>query len=412
MQILNKNPNEEIIVDDFINSYLLLEEKIKKNHTKYEKAQDELKEEISRNQEGLNNMKDEIVKGDITDQSKLFVTVIEANDLLCDSFISESSPSVTLSFQNEVKETKIKKNTTNPEWYESFKFPITSSEGALRLEVFDNSLMGKKSIGFLSMDLTDLMDQKKRLQWFDLYNKNHTNCGKIYLKIQAIINFRQYYEEEIKNAEKKISIIQNAFNLTNYYLSYMKNNFGVLFAEDLENLIDNQTFQQVDELINILEKNKESIYHKKDNNFTESNVFRSTNKGGKIILNTLTKVIIYCLIIFSFISLLERSDYIDLIIAILTFYFFILDHSGAIVDYLKLFLWIILGTIFFDCIWFIINFGGYFIGEKGDPESKLKRIIYLVAVSCTLIKCFFAFALYKIKRKKIVSNDSQGDEMK
>ena len=49
LQLLNKNPNEEITVDDFIQSYLLLEEKIKINNTKDEKAQDEVTEEISRN---------------------------------------------------------------------------------------------------------------------------------------------------------------------------------------------------------------------------------------------------------------------------------------------------------------------------------------------------------------------------
>ena len=50
LQLLNKNPNEEITVDEFVQSYLLLEEKIRINNTKYEKAQDELTEEISRNQ--------------------------------------------------------------------------------------------------------------------------------------------------------------------------------------------------------------------------------------------------------------------------------------------------------------------------------------------------------------------------
>ena len=85
------------------------------------------------------------------------------------------------------------------------------------------------------------------MQWYDLYNTNHINCGKIYLKIQCIINYKQFYEGEIENAEKEMSIIQNAFNLTNYYVDCMKDPFGVLFADNLENLINNQQFQQVDE---------------------------------------------------------------------------------------------------------------------------------------------------------------------
>ena len=55
-------------------------------------------------------MQDEkMLENGLTDQSKLFVTVIEAKDLLNDSLISDCSPSVTLSFQNDVQETKVKK---------------------------------------------------------------------------------------------------------------------------------------------------------------------------------------------------------------------------------------------------------------------------------------------------------------
>ena len=412
MQLLNKNPNEEITVDEFVQSYLLLEEKIKINNTKYEKAQDELTEEISRNREGLQKKEDEILLDNgLTDKSKLFVTVVEAKDLISDSFISDCSPSVSLSFQDDIQETNIKNNTINPKWYESFKFPISVPSGALKLEVFDNAFMGKKSIGFLSIDLTDLIDQKKKIQWYDLYNTNHINCGKIYLKIQCIINFKKFYEDEIENAEKEMSIIQNAFNLTNYYVECMKDPFGVLFVDNLENLINNQQFQQVDELINYLEKKKESIYKNKENNYYEGNsVFRSTNRGKKITLNIWSKILIFCLIIFSFISLLERSDYINLIIAILTLNFFILDTNGLIINFLKYFIWLLGGTIIFDLVWFILYFGDYFIGNTEDPESGIKRIIYLIGVCCTVIKSLFIIALNNLKKNNLV-NDIQADNM-
>ena len=195
MQLLNKNPNEEITVDEFVQSYLLLEEKIKINNTKYEKAQDELTEEISRNKESLQKMEDEVEQNDgLTNKSKLYVTVIEAKDLISESLISDCNPYVSLSFQDDTQETKIKNNTSNPTWYENFSFKISVPSGALRVEVYDNTLIGKKCLGFLSIDLTDLMDQKRRMQWYDLYNENHNNCGKIYLKIQCIINFKHYYE--------------------------------------------------------------------------------------------------------------------------------------------------------------------------------------------------------------------------
>ena len=402
MQVLNKNPNEELTVDEFIQSYLMLEEKIKINNTKYEKAQDELTEEISRNRDSLEKMEEEYeLNNGLTNKSKLYVTVIEAKDLLNDSLISDCSPSVSLSFQDDIQETKIKNNTSNPAWYENFNFKINNPSGALKLEVFDNSLIGKKSIGFLSIDLTDLMDMKQRMQWYDLYNSNHANCGKLYLKIHCIINFRVFYEREIENAEKEMAIIQNAFNLTNYYVDCMKMPFGVLFVENLENLINNQQFQEVDELIKVLEKQKESIYHKRDVDYTGRNsAVRPAEKGKKITLNTLTKVLMFCLILCSFISLLERSDYINLMIAIITLRYFILDKSGQIIKYLSYFAFLLGGAIIMDIIWLVLNFTSFLWGKKRDPESGLKKIIYLVSICGTLIKCLFIIALRKIKKKK------------
>ena len=106
-------------MDEFVQSYLLLEEKIKKNNTKYEKAQDELTEEISRNKESLEKMNDEYeLNNGLTNKSKLFITVIEAKDLLSDSLIGDCSPNVSSSFNDEIQETKIRANTSNSTCYE------------------------------------------------------------------------------------------------------------------------------------------------------------------------------------------------------------------------------------------------------------------------------------------------------
>jgi len=339
----------------------------------------------------------------LTNKSKLFITVIEAKDLSSENLISDCNPSVVLSFQDETQETKIKNNTINPRWYENFNFKINAPSGALRIEVFDNPLMGKKSLGFLSIDITDLMDQKKRMQWYDLYNESNVNCGKIYLKIQCIINFKNYYEGEIENAEKEMAIIQNAYNLTNYNLDCMKFPFGLLFVENLDDLLNNNPYQQADDLINILERNKESIYNNREGNNNLSEIrtdYKINEKRQKITLNPLTKILMYCFILLSFGSLLERSDFINLMIAIITLNYFIFDKSGKIIKYLTYFTWLLGGSILMDFVWFFTQFGKFFIGETNDPESWLKRFIYIISVCGTIIKCLFILALRNIKRKR------------
>ena len=94
--------------------------------------------------------------------------------------------------------------------------------------------------------------------------------------------------------------------------------------------------------ISDLETNQ-PINNEKDN----KNYVIAKNEKNKINLNFKTKALIYSFIIFSFISLLERSDYINLIISVMTVYYFIIDENGTIITYLKQFIWCLGGGHFY-----------------------------------------------------------------
>ena len=321
---MKKAPNEDTTVSEFIEEFIFLEEKLKIDNKKYEKALDELSFKINKCQESLKNSQDEIELSDgLTNKSCLFITVIEARDLSLQNInlIGDSKISVVLSFQGEEQETNLVGGSNNPSWCESFKFKIIEPNGFLKIEVFENSnLIGKKSLGMLMIDLTDLKDQKKRINWFDLNNSNNNNinCGSIYLKLNCILNFRHFYQGEIEIAENQIRIFQNAVNITDYFVDNMNTPFGLLFSDNLENLINNQELKQADELWNYLEtqkeKEKDNIYKTSNNNYFPSN-------KTKVTLNKLNIVLIHSLVIFSLISLLERSDYLNIGISLAITYF-------------------------------------------------------------------------------------------
>jgi hypothetical protein len=401
---MKKAPNEDTTVSEFIEEFIFLEEKLKIDNKKYEKALDELSFKINKCQESLKNSQDEIELSDgLTNKSCLFITVIEARDLSLQNInlIGDSKISVVLSFQGEEQETNLVGGSNNPSWCESFKFKIIEPNGFLKIEVFENSnLIGKKSLGMLMIDLTDLKDQKKRINWFDLNNSNNNNinCGSIYLKLNCILNFRHFYQGEIEIAENQIRIFQNAVNITDYFVDNMNTPFGLLFSDNLENLINNQELKQADELWNYLEsqKDKEKIFK----TFKTGNVPYTISNKMKIALNKLNIVLIYSLVIFSLISLLERSDYVNLSISLIITYFFILNREWDINKYLKRFVLLIGISIVFDFIWFLIYFKGFFLGEERDPESGIKRFVYFVGICSCVIKCLIVLALLNLKKRK------------
>ena len=130
---MRKDPNVETTVSEFIEDYIFLEEKLKIDNKKYEKALDELSLQINKCQESLKNSQDEIEISDgLTNKSSLFITVIEARDLIFENLnlIGDSKISVLLSFQGEEQETNmIEGGNSNPSWCENFKFKVTEPNG-------------------------------------------------------------------------------------------------------------------------------------------------------------------------------------------------------------------------------------------------------------------------------------------
>ena len=401
---MKKDPNVDLTVSEFIEDYIFLEEKLKIDNKKYEKALDELTLQINKCQESLKNAQDEIEISDgLTNKSSLFITVIEARDLIFENLnlIGDSKISVLLSFQGEEQETNtIEGGNANLSWCENFKFKVTEPNGLLRVEILEQSnLVGKRSLGFVSIDLNDLKDQKKKMNWYDLINEKNTSCGSIYLKLNCILNFRHFYQGEIELAENQIRIFQNALNITDYFVDNMNTPFGLLFSDNLENLINNQELKQADELWNYLEtqkeKEKDNIYKTSNNNYLPSN-------KTKVTLNKLNIVLIYSLVIFSLISLLERSDYLNIGISLTITYFFILNRKWDIIRYIMSFILLLGGSIVLDFIWFITHFGRFFLGEERDPESGLKRFIYFVGICSCVIKSLIALSLLHLKKRKNV----------
>ena len=235
------------------------------------------------------------------------------------------------------------------------------------------------------------------MNWYDLNNNKNANCGSIYLKLNCILNFRHFYQGEIELAENQIRIFQNALNITDYFVDNMNSPFGLLFSDNLENLINNQELKQADELWNYLESQKDK---EKDNIFKAVNAPYIVSNKMRITLNKLNIVLIYSLVIFSLISLLERSDYVNISISLIITYFFILNRSWDINKFLMRFILLIGASIALDFIWFLFYFKGFFLGEERDPESGIKRFVYFVGICSCVIKCLIVLSLFNLKKRK------------
>ena len=129
-QLLGKNPNESLIVEEFIESYVYYEEQLKIQLIKIEKFLDDLTEEKKRIEESKKDaeMNENKKENGLTNKSNLYVTIIEGKDLDNGGLIGECNPYVNITFQGNTQKSLVRKNTSNPAWNENFKFDINSLE--------------------------------------------------------------------------------------------------------------------------------------------------------------------------------------------------------------------------------------------------------------------------------------------
>ena len=389
--ILEKDPNQPLTVEEFVESYVYYEEQLKIKIKKIEKYIDDL----SYSKKELENMKKqaEINEQDIgnglTNKSYLYITVIEAEELNSCGIIGDINPYVKLTFQGNEEKTSVKNNTYNPLFNEHFRFQISHLEQdeKIVIEVINKTFFGEKSLGSISISLNNLIDKDELENLFDLNPGN----GKIRMKLICILNLVKYYEKQIQKITQDLQNFNDLYESIGVYEELMKTPFGIIYYPDLELLLDKEHLKQSEQIIDF-------NFSKKLPNYSLTQERKSGTK--KIKWNSVTQLLIITFVGSVFFTLLERSNFLDLLLALSVTVLFILDKNSDLEKYLQPLILTFGFSLLYDFIWFISQFGK-FISDYENPEIKLKRLIYFMCLGNALIKICLIQGLNTVKRKKL-----------
>ena len=180
------------------------------------------------------------------------------------------------------------------------------------------------------------------------------------------------------------------------YEEQMQIPFGIIFYQNLDILLDKEQLKQSEKRIDI--------------NFSKNFLASSANKGQerrteskRLVWSKTTKLLIIIFIVSIFFTLLERSNFLDLLLAISVAMLFLIDKNGDINKYLQPLILTFGFSLLYDFIWFVTKFGTY-ISDYEHPEIKLKRFIYFICIGNSLIKICLIQGLNTVKRKKLDSS--------
>jgi len=394
--LIGKNPSQSLTVEEFVESYVYFEEQLKIKIKKIEKYLDDLtnqKKSLEEMKASAENNEQDIGNG-LTNKSNLYITIYEAKDLDSCGITGECNSYVQITFQGNVQKTSLKENDFNPIWDENFKFKINNlgDEEKIKFEIISKTFFGEKSLGSITINLNNLIDQDEIEKLFDLNPGN----GKLRMKLKCILNLVVHYNKEIQKKDNDLQIFTDLYERMQTYEEQMQIPFGIVYCQDLEILLDKESLKQSEQII--------------DFNFSKNFLLSSGDKGQirkseskKITWNKATKILIIIFIFSVFFTLLERSDFLDLLLSISVAILFLIDKNSDINKYLQPLILTFGFSLLYDFIWLVSQFGK-FISDYENPEIKLKRFIYFVCIGNSLIKICLIQGLNTVKRKKLDSS--------
>lgn len=394
-KLLDKNPNETLTVEEFVESYVYYEEQLKIKLIKIEKFLDDLTEDKKRIEEEKKQaeLNEQELENGLTNKSNLFITIIEGKDLDDGEIMAQCNPFVQITFQGNTQKSLVKKNTYNPAWNENFKFEITSYEGVAKIEVLNETFLGNKSIGYVNISLDDLKNQEERISWFDLNNGK----GKIRMKILCILNLVSFHEKQLNKTTSELKNFEKIFDVLAVYEDNMKTPFGIIYNQNLEPLLNKENLKNSENVIDFSRDSKKNVYASES---WDNEKLKKNHQIKKVKWNKITQLLMMILILSTFFTLLERSDFLNLFLSIIIMVLFFLDKNSDIDRYLQPLILTIGGTLIYDFIWFISQFGS-FMADGDNPEIGLKRLIYLISAVNFGIKALLINGLNDIKKKKL-----------
>jgi hypothetical protein len=152
-------------------------------------------------------------------ENNLYVIIKKAEGLKAGGVTGNKAPMVCITCEGKEVHTNPIPNPTNPEWNQSFTFPISQGDCDVLIEVYDSE-RGKKThlLGEVAVPLMALKSQAQYDDYLDLKSRGNEKVqGKILVSLQWIHDLPAYLENLMKEQEEILKEEkEQLFQMDNY----------------------------------------------------------------------------------------------------------------------------------------------------------------------------------------------------
>ena len=422
--LFDKNKDEKITRDEFVFSYIKLEEKLNIKKKKLMLLHNDLKDSLIQYNERLKKSESQKLNvNGVCENASLSITLLKAKDL--EAFIPGTSPNTFVVFTLDGKKQQSNLVTSNPdpEYQEDFSFPITRKGETLTLEIFDQSTFaGTQLIGKLYIDLVLFEHQQKSENWYTLSPIQETPVpqtketigespnGKnpsVLLRLRYIYDWQKYYTNLIKKTNEQIKRLREDIDELGKFQESFKKPFGIILAGDVNSIIDKRIFEKSEDILDYITSTRRSVYSK-PSRFSE---YRK-NQPITMVLDHLsfdknTRLISKLCIGLCLLTFISRANLFGLIVNMFAGFIVHKNNRNYTENYLVKVVYLIGGSILFDILWIIVNYGNW----KENYNSGTLFFTFVICVIEFVVKIVFMLMMLQYKDKEEKRKKKQREQM-
>ena len=422
--LFDKNKDEKITRDEFVFSYIKLEEKLNIKKKKLMLLHNDLKDSLIQYNERLKKSESQKLNvNGVCENASLSITLLKAKDL--EAFIPGTSPStfVVFTLDGKKQQSNLVTSNTDPEYQEDFSFPITRKGETLTLEIFDQSTFsGTQLIGKLYIDLVLLEHQQKSENWYTLSPIQETPVpqtketigespnGKnpsVLLRLRYIYDWQKYYTNLIKKTNEQIKRLREDIDELGKFQESFKKPFGIILAGDVNSIIDKRIFEKSEDILDYITSTRRSVYSK-PSRFSE---YRK-NQPITMVLDHLsfdknTRLISKLCIGLCLLTFISRANLFGLIVNMFAGFIVHKNNRNYTENYLVKVVYLIGGSILFDILWIIVNYGNW----KENYNSGTLLFTFVICMIEFVVKIVFMLMMLQYKDKEEKRKKKQREQM-
>ena len=421
--LFDRNMDSKITINEFIFSYIKLEEKLKIKQKKLKLLHNDLKKSITQYEERLKKAKTQKLNANgVCENASLSIMLLKAKDL--ESFIPGTSPNtfVVFTLDGKKQQSNLVTSNANPEYQEDFSFPITRKGETLTVEIFDQSTFaGTQLIGKLLIDLVLFEHQQKSENWYTLTPTEDTALGfketpttdgtktpSILLRLRYIYNWQKYYEGLIKKTNEQLARLREDIDELDKYLEIIdKESFGIIAAGEINSIIDKRIFEKSEDILDYITSTRRSVYSKpsryseyrKNQPITMDVNYLTFTKNERLI----SKICIgLCLLTF-----ITRSNFFGLFINMIAGFLVHSNNRNFTENYFTKVIYLLIGSVCFDGLWAIVNYGNW----KWNYNSGALGLSYVFCICELVMEVVLLMAMMQYKDKEEKRKRLQKEQM-